>query len=236
MIRRLLVLGVAACALAAHANPAWHGRWEGEAALPGTPLALIVDLAPGRNGVWAGSIILPGRGVKGAALRAVAVDDAGIRSALPSSFGDPAASGLSLKPQPDGSLAGTLRQGGHEAGVKLVRTGPAQVDPAPASTALSAALEGTWVGGYELGGYPREVTLTLANKDGLGVATLVIVGRRRSEVPVDLVIQGGRLLSIISSAASLSLEAKLPAADNTLRGQLQQGPFEADFVLRKAVR
>lgn len=233
--KALLALGVAA-AFAVQANPAWQGRWEGEAALPGAPLALIIDLAPAPDGRWAGSLILPGRAVKGAALRAVVVDGNGIRSALPASFGDPAASGLELKPQSDGSLAGTLRQGGHEAAVRLVRSGPAQVDPAPTSTALAPALEGTWIGGYELGGYAREVTLTLANNGGVGVATLVIVGRRRSEVPVDLVIQGGRLLTLVSSASAITLEAKLPAADNTLRGQFQQGPFEADFVLCKAAR
>lgn len=230
---------VAGLAGDARANPAWQGRWEGEAAIPGAPLALIVDLAldstPGRGGHWVGSWTLPGRGVKGAALRAVVVDAQGIRSALPASFGDPAASGLSLQPQADGRLVGTLRQGGHEATVTLRRSGSAQVDPPLASTALSPSLEGTWTGRYELGGYPRDVTLTLANKDGVGGATLVIVGRRRSEVPVDLVIQRGGLLSIISSATSIALEARLPLVDGALRGQFQQGPFEADFVLRKTM-
>lgn len=231
-----LVLGAGLLAFAAQANPAWQGRWEGEAAVPGLPLPLILDLAPGHNGGWTGSITLPGRAVKGAALRGVAVDATGIRAALPASFGDAADSGLDLKPQPDGSLAGTLRQGGHEAALTLVRSGAAQVDAAPVSTPLSPALEGTWIGGYELGGYPREMTLTLSQRAGVGVASLLIVGKQRSAVPIDLVIESGRLLRLVSDAAGLSLEAWLPVADNRLRGQLLQGPFEADFVLRRAPR
>ena len=36
--------------------------------------------------------------------------------------------------------------------------------PPGADLLVSAALEGTWIGRYELGGYARDVTLTLANQ------------------------------------------------------------------------
>ncbi|HRI18691.1 MAG TPA: hypothetical protein PL196_09225, partial [Burkholderiaceae bacterium] len=118
----------------------------------------------------------------------------------------------------------------------LVRSGAAQVDLPERSTAVDAALLGRWEGGYELGGYRRQVTITLANRsdDGAAQATLVIVGKRRSEVPVDLVVQSARWLRIVSADAGLEFELRWPAPDGVLRGQFRQGPLQADVLLRRA--
>ncbi len=142
------------------ADPAWQGRWEGEADLSGAPIWLVIDLAPGKTGGWVGSITLPGRFVKGAPLGAIDVDAAGLRATLPAALGEGGAVAL----RPDGAqMSGEWRQGGQRTALRLVRTGAAQVDLAEASTPVAAALQGRWEGGYELGGAPRQVTLTLAN-------------------------------------------------------------------------
>lgn len=222
-------LGLAAPAAA---DPAWQGRWEGEADLNGVPMRVVIDLAPGEQGAWVGSLTLPGRAMKGAPLATIDVDATGLRIALPAAFGKGGA--IALRPE-GAQLAGELRQGGQRTALRLVRSGAAQVDLAERSTPVAAALLGRWEGSYELGGYARQVTLTLANRAGAEAqATLVIVGKRRNEIPVDLVVQSARWLRVVSTEAGLAFELRWPAADGVLRGQFLQGPLQAELVLRRA--
>jgi hypothetical protein len=212
------------------------GRWEGVADIPGEPLQLIVDIARDARGTWAGSVILPQRGVKGAPLDAVAVSDTGLRFALASAFRGPPESspGVVLGWQPDGTLAGTLALGGRTTTVSLHRSGAPQVDFPPAGTAISAALEGTWRGRYELGGYAREVTLTLANRaPDQAAGQLVIVGKRTTTLDVDLVVQGREFITLRSSAADFRIEGRFVAAEGTIEGAIVQGAFDAPIVLRR---
>ena len=231
MIRRRMVLLLLAgmAAAASHANPAIAGRWEADAQLSGAPLRLLIDIAPTAAG-WVGSAILPGRGVKGAPLRELVVDAQGQLSFKLAALGDASAH---LRLQTDGALLGELHQGGHQAALRLQRLGPAQVDLPLASTPISRELEGVWRGRYELGGYPRDVTLTLSQRDGVGHAELLIIGRARNLIPVDRVTQSEQFVQVVSDATGITIEGRWRAADNSLRGQFVQGPFEADFVLRK---
>lgn len=233
--RITLPLAAALLTTAAAAAPDPSGRWEGTAEIPGAPLPLVVDLARTPAGALQGSVILPGRGVKGAPLQAVATSDAGLSFGLAAAFNIPTepAPQARLRWQADGSLAGELLQAGWSAPLRLQRAGTPQVDLPVAPTALSPALLGRWVGRYELGGYPREVTLTLSNTPaGLGAGQLLVVGKRRSELAIDHVVQGREFLTLKASASSYRIEGR-HAADR-IEGQVVQGPFEAPIVLRRA--
>ena len=229
----------AACALVAAqalAAPDAAGRWEGVADVPGNPLRLVVDLEPGANGRWDGSVILPDRGVKGAPLDALAVAGCEVRFGLGAAFagggGEPPR--VALACQADGSLAGTFELGGRSAKVSLRRSGVAQVDRPPANGVIDAALAGRWTGRYELGGVPREVTLTLANRaDTGGGGQLVIVGKRTTTLDVDQVAQGREFVTLRASAANYRIEGRF-TADGAIEGSVIQGPFEAAIVLRRA--
>jgi hypothetical protein len=208
-----------------------EGRWEGVVRIPGAPMPIVIDVEAG-----AGSVTLPGRGVSGAPLRELAAGASGLvanlSAAIPAFGGSAPPPSIELTLQPDGRLAGTLRQGGHAAPVALLRSGEAQVTKPPASTPIGAALAGVWKGRYELFGYPREVTLTL--KDGPpapGNAALVIVGRRTSNVPIDRVIQGPSLITFESDEYGMTIEGRVGA--DAIDATLQQGPFEVPLVLRR---
>jgi hypothetical protein len=212
------------------------GRWEGTVDIPGAPMRLVVDLARDDRGTWMGSVILPGRGVKGAALDALVVSGEHVAFGLAAAFAGAAkqAPQVALDSQPDGSLAGSFSLGGQTAGVLLRRSGAAQLDRPPASTAISAGLEGRWRGRYELGGVPRQVTLTLANRGPAGAAgQLVIVGKRTTTLDVDLVVQGREFVTLRASSADFRIEGRLDAVDGVLEGAMSQGPFEAPIVLRR---
>jgi hypothetical protein len=233
----LLVLGAAlASAAPSFAAADASGRWEGTADLAGQPLRLVVDLARDDHGAWIGSATLPGRGVKGAALDALAVTDGHVSFGLAAAFaGAPAqAPRVVLDTRPDGALGGHLSLGGQSADVLMRRSGPPQVDLPPASTPISARLEGRWHGGYELGGAPRDVTLTLANGSGPGATgQLVIVGKRTTRLDVDVVVQGREFVTLRSIAADVRIEGRLPADGGAFEGTFSQGPYEAHIVLRR---
>lgn len=219
----------AAACLAAGAAPAapLDGRWEGRAQVPGGARPLVLDLEGGR-----GSVTLPGRGVSGAPLRELRQGDAAVSASLAAAIPAYGASvpqpSLDLALRADGRLAGRFHQGGWSAPLELQRSGAAQVTPAPASTPIDPALAGTWRGRYELGGVPREVTLVLAATQPAS-ATLVIVGKRRNDVPVDRVAQGPAYLTLESSDFGLVVEGRVGAG--VIEGTLQQGPIEVPLRL-----
>lgn len=217
----------------AHAAPDPNGRWEGVAEIPGAPLPLVIDLARTPAGMWQGSVILPGRAVKGAPLQAINASDEGLGFDLAAAIRAEPAPQARLRWQADGSLAGELLQAGLSAPLRLQRTGGPQVDLPVAATALTPSLLGRWVGRYELGGYPRDVTLTLSNgAAGVGVGELVVVGKRRTELAIDHVVQGREFLTLKASSANYRIEGRYLA--DRIEGQVVQGPFEAAIVLRRA--
>ena len=58
-------------------------------------------------------------------------------------------------------------------------------------------------------GYPRHVTLTLANHSpGSASAKLVIVGKRTNNVPIELVAEEGGLLTIKSPELGITYEGQ----------------------------
>lgn len=231
-----------AAATAAAPDPA--GRWEGAAQIPGAPQRLVLDLARDQTGSgWTGSLTLPGRGTKGAPLQALQVRaDGSVQADAASAFGGPPGelpTQLALRLLPDGRLEGQWRQGGHTAGVSLRRSGEAQVDPPPARTAVPVPLAGTWRGRYELGGYPREVTLTLQSTSDpqAPAGELLIVGKRRSQLVVDRVNAGARFVTLEAGSAGIRLEGRWDTAGGVIDGTFSQGPFEAPVQLtREAAR
>lgn len=231
-----LLAAAAAVPLAAHAQDSPAGRWQGRAEIPGAPLTMVIDLAPDatKPGAWIGSVILPGRGVKGAPLAQIEVRGNELRFTLAQAtppYNEPVPE-VRLARYGNSRLLGELRQGALTAPLELTRSGSAQVDRPVPATALSSALLGTWVGRYELGGVPREVTLTLANNArGLGGGELLIVGKRRSQLAIDHVVQGREYVTLSAQAAALRIEGR--HADGTIDGRLVQGPFEATLVLRR---
>ncbi len=230
----LLAASLAAPCAQAASDP--DGRWEGVADVPGRPLRLVVDLDRDAQGRWVGSVVLPERGVKGTPLEALAVDGCTVRFALANAFpgGDALKPALELACQADGSLAGRFALGGLATRVILHRSGTAQVDRPSASSVIGAALAGRWTGRYELGGVAREVTLTLANRDGKGGGgQLVIVGKRSYTLEVDQVTQGREFVTLRASGADIRIEGRLAADDGVIDGTLQQGPFDAAIVLHR---
>jgi hypothetical protein len=236
MRRTILTLLGLVPALASGAPPTPEGRWEGAVQIPGRELRLIVDLKANPGSAWTGSIILPGLGVKGAALKDVAVRESDVAFALASALGSPTQVPPSFEAHLDSAdaMTGKMRGAGLEAPFKLARSGPPQVEAPPASTAVSRTLEGEWTGEFELGGYPRHVTITFENHGNAAAsAQFRIVGKQDNRLPVELVVQDGVFVRIESPSTQINFEGRLVPHESELRGIVELGPMEIPLALRR---
>jgi hypothetical protein len=214
-----------------------EGRWEGPVQIPGRDLQLVVDLAQDRAGAWAGSIIVPGLGIKGEPLKNVIVTDAAVAfdagSALGSATYGPARFKAHLSAAD--SMAGEMSQGGNVAKFSLKRTAPAQAETPARSTRVTRDIEDRWTGDFELGGYPRHVTITLENHAGAAAtAELVVVGKQTTTLPVDLVVEEGNFVRIESRENRVAFEGRFVKESGEIRGVFEMGPYELPLVLRRA--
>jgi hypothetical protein len=239
MRRAIVVLLLSFLPLVCAAAPTLEGRWQGTVRIPGRETQAVVDLARDATGAWAGSITLPGLGVKGAPLSNIVATGNGVRFDLGNLLSTPEdgparfQAHLSARDR----VAGEMRQGGNVARFSLEKTGSAQVEPARRSTAVGRALEDQWLGEFELGGYPRRVTLTLVNHaNAAATATFVVAGKQINNLPVELVVEEGRFLRIESPSARVSFEGRLFEDSDELKGTIEVGPFELPLALHRASR
>jgi len=235
-----LVVGTASWTATSTASAAAPepGRWSGVIEVPGRPLAVVVDLDR-HQGRWSGSITLPGLALAGHELTRITATESAISFQIARSLAvaPHEAATIHLAPSDAGRMLGEFRQGGLAAPVVLARAGPAQVQVPIRSTLVRAALQGSWTGRYELGGYPREVTIELRNVADTASATarLVIVGKATTEIPVDLVVEDGEFLALSSSATRVGFEGRIAKDAVEIRGAMLLGGFELPMTLtRKA--
>jgi hypothetical protein len=216
------------------ATPAVQGRWEGEVRIPGAPQILVVDLLRVGPSKWTGSVILPGLDIKGAQLSDISVTDAAITGTVMGALrvGDVAPARIHLHLTAAGDLKGEFELAGNSSDVVLQRTGDPQVEVAAKSTAVAGGLEGAWNGRFELGGYARDVSLTLSNHaESAATAELTIVGKRTTQIPVDRVTQDAQFLKIESEQMAVTFEGRWSAQSGEIQGSIQMGSIEVPLVL-----
>jgi hypothetical protein len=227
-------LGLAGLAALAAGAASLEGRWSGAAAIPGRELAIVIDLERDASGAWAGSLIVPGFDVKGAPLQNVVVRGDELRcdagEALASAPSGPATFVARLGE--DGRLRGELTQAGNVAPLMLARTGAPQVERPRRSAAVATGTEGRWIGEFELGGYPRQVTLDIANRGSAAPQVeFVVVGKATTKLPVDFIAEDDGVLRIESRAYRIAFEGRV--AGGRIEGSIEVGPQEIPLRFRR---
>lgn len=235
-MRKTLFVLLASAALCSHAADV-AGRWSGRVQIPGRELPVVVDIAKDASGAWIGSLTVPGYNVKGAPLGNVKVDGAAVAFDAGNALGAPpdGPAVFSARLDAGGTMSGEMRQGGNAAPFALKRVGDAQVELPARSTAVARALEGRWTGEYEMGGYPRHVTVDFTNHAGAAATVdLVVVGKATTKVPIDFVSEQEGLLRLESHAYRINYEGRIHAEEGRIAGTLAQGSIEVPLVLRRA--
>jgi len=228
---RLILTLLFVSALFARADEALSGRWEGQVQIPERELTLVIDLKSDEAGAWVGSAIIPGLNLKGTPLSDVAVHRSDISFAIKNGPFEATCQG---RLNADGTFSGDFKQAGNTARFNLRKIGLADVELPAKSTGVAKELEGEWSGQFELFGYPRKVTLKLANRGADGAAAeLVVVGKKVNNLPVDLVTNEGEMLTIDSHPTGISYEGRFNKSANEIEGTFIQGPIELPLVLRR---
>jgi hypothetical protein len=212
------------------------GRWQGQADVPGRLLHLTIDLDRNPAGAWIGSIVIPELNMKGATLSDISVDGNAISFAIKNALGEPNAGQATFRGQidSDAAIAGDFSQSGNTAKFALKKIGAASVDLPLSSTPLEKEFEGKWLGEYEFGGVPRHVTMNFVNHAGsAATAQFVIVGKKTTDVPVDLVRQDAALVVVQSSEYQITYEGRLHKDKAEITGTFTQGPFDLPLNLRR---
>jgi uncharacterized protein len=221
----------AAAATPAVTAPDAAGRWHGTIHVPGTEVEAVVDLARNDSKAWIGSIVAPALALPGTPVSELSVEGAEIRFTLKGVLGDPRFEG---RLREDGTLAGNVLLGGNQAPFELRRTGAPEVETPPRSTPVGKPFEGVWSGRTEMMGNPLLVRLTLGNDPaGAPAVKFFIQGHNPHEMAVDLVTQEGSFVSVHTpDLGGVRFEGRLNADAKEIAGVLQQGPAEAQLVLR----
>jgi hypothetical protein len=230
-----IVLLCLAASLPCFAADDISGRWRGEAQVPGRPLALTVDLAKNASGAWIGSLIVPELNVKGVPLTNISAEPANVSFATKGS-GDSNEGQIAFhgKIESGETISGDFSVGGNTAKFQLKKVGAASVDLPLTSTPLDNAFEGKWIGEYVFAGAPRHVTMTFANHAGAPAsATFVIVGKKTTDVPVDLVRQDATIVIVQANAYQMNYEGKLHKDTGQITGTFTQGPYEVPLNLHR---
>jgi hypothetical protein len=230
---QLAVLLIVLCAVSSVFPAELAGRWEGSIAIPDRALTLVLDVDQMVGKGWVGSVTIPTLDVKGAPLAELSIKGNAIagtvKDALASARVEPAKLEGRLT---TGELRGNFLQAGNSAPFVLRRIGPAQVELPHASTPVGQDLAGGWKGDFELLGSPRHVTLTLTNHEGAAAtATLVIVGKRTTNAPINFVADESGYLTVTSQETGLGYEGRLHAGE--LRGTFRLGSTEFPLILRR---
>ncbi len=233
LIAALLLTSTLACTAADEIA----GRWEGSIQIPGRECALIVDLERADGKDWAGSFIIPGLGVKGAPLSEIAVQDSEVGFTIKGALASERIGSAKFQGHLAGAdrMGGDFLQAGNAAPFTLKKTGPPQTERPRPSTPVSKDFEGEWKGEYEMNGYPRHVTLTLANHPpGGATAQLVIVGKKTNNAPIDLVTEEKGFLTLQSPEFGITYEGRLGQEAREIKGTFTLGPFELPLLLRRS--
>jgi hypothetical protein len=223
-------------ALTTYASEPVAGRWEGSVQIPGSAYNLVLDLDQPDGKEWIGSVIVPGLGVKGASLTELTINGSAISGTIKGALTGPRTGDTSITASltSDGQLNGEMLAGGNSAPFVLSKTGPPQVDLPRKSTAVSKNLVGEWKGDYEMDGYVRHVTLTLANNpSNAGTAQLTVVGKRTNKPTVDLVLEENGFLTIQAHDFGITYEGRLSKELDSIKGTFTIGPFELPLTLRR---
>ncbi|MFN0068716.1 MAG: alpha/beta hydrolase family protein [Limisphaerales bacterium] len=233
----LTVLGLALSAgpLLAATTPAGH--WEGAITLPGTALAIRVDLEQAAAGAWAGTIDIPVQGLRGFKLGEVAVKDAAVSFIMPGVPGDPKFAGaLSADAK---TISGDFAQGGQKLPFKLERR------PKPAGTAGETPAKG--VPGKGLAGHWQgslkptpviELRLVLDITDAAGALGGVIlsVDQGGARIPITLLSEKDGAVRIEAQSVGGTFDGKLSADGSEIAGEWRQGGGKLPLIFKRLAK
>jgi len=216
------------------------GHWAGAIHVPpfngagSREVGIEIDLARTATGDVAGTFSQPAQRVKGLPLSNVALDGKTVTFELKATSGGGQFRGtLADAAKMSGEFVTT--EGGYTIPFDLVRTGDAQIAPAPTSAAVGKELEGTWNGSIEANGKVERLVLRVVNQsDGTAAATIVDLDGSNVEIPVAVTQNASKVvIDIVTVGASY---AALLNGGTELVGTWAQGPISLPLTFKRVAQ
>jgi hypothetical protein len=235
----IIALNLVVNVLPASAPPASTpaGRWEGAITLPGTELAVRVDLEQ-ISGAWAGTIDIPVQGLRGSRLGDVAVKGNVVSFVMSGIPGDPRFAGtLTANAK---TISGDFTQGGQRFPFRLER----QAKP----TTGTGDTPGKGVPGKGLGGYWQaslkpspvielrlvlELTNSPAGKLG---GVMISVDQGKARIPVTALTEQDGAVHLETRSVGGTFDGKLSADGSEMQGTWQQGGGKLPLAFRRLAK
>ena len=209
------------------------GHWQGAITLPGTELALRVDLEKAA-GTWSGTIDIPVQGLRGFKLGEVAVKDAAVSFIMPGVPGDPKFAGtLSADAK---TISGDFIQGGQKHPFILARADqPAgRTGETPAKGVPGQGLAGHWQGSLK----PTPVielrlVLDITNAAGALGGVILSVDQGGARIPITLLSEKDGVVRIEAPSVGGTFDGKLSADGSEIAGTWKQGGGTLPLVFKR---
>lgn len=229
----LLALGCFPSASAQESNSA-AGHWEGAIILPGTELAIRVDLEKSAE-AWTGSIDIPAQALRGFTLGRVSVQDTAVSFNMPGIPGDPKFAGT-LAPDAK-TISGDFTQGGQTFPFKLERKAkPASTSgETPGKGVSGKGLVGHWQGSLK----PTPVmelrlVLEITNVHGGTLSgALISVDQGNARIPLTTLTEKEGVVHLETKSVGGTFDGKLSADGSEIVGEWKQGGGTLPLIFKR---
>ncbi len=210
------------------------GYWEGAITLPGTELAIRVDLEKAVD-AWAGTIDIPVQALRGFKLGDVTVKDAAVSFTMPAIPGDPKFAGKLAADAK--TISGDFTQGGQTFPFKLERKAKATnaSGETPSKGVPGKGLAGYWQGSLK----PSPVielrlVLEITNPPaGQPTGVIVSVDQGKVRIPVTALTEKGGTVHLETSSVGGVFDGKVSSDGSEIDGTWKQGGGESPLIFKR---
>lgn len=210
------------------------GHWEGAITLPGTELAIRVDLEQ-TPAAWAGSIDIPVQALRNFKLGEVTVTDAAVSFVMPGIPGDPKFAGELAGDAR--TISGDFTQGGQKFPFKLERRATATnvAGETPSKGVPGQGLAGDWQASLKPSPVVElrlvlEITNTPA---GQPTGVIVSVDQGGTRIPVTALQEKDGVVRLETSSVGGTFDGKLSADGSEIAGEWRQGGGKAPLIFKR---
>ncbi len=207
------------------------GHWEGAISLPGTKLAIRVDLEQPPAG-WQGTIDIPVQGLRGFKLGEFVVSDTKVAFKMPGIPGDPAFDGaLSTDGQ---AMEGSFSQAGQTYSFQLARTEKVpEKNATPAKGIPGEGFAGVWQGSLKVQLFELRLVMKLKGSDDDLSGTMDSLDQNATGMPISRASAGGRRLQLEMKSIGGTFDGQLSEDGSEIAGEWQQGGQKTPLIFKR---
>ncbi len=198
-----------------------QGHWEGSISLPGTELAIKIDLE-GTDQAWSGSIDIPVQGLRGFDLVDVKIDASLVTFSLPNIPGDPKFDGQLA---PDGqTISGQFTQAGNAYPFSIKRSERTLSKGATPSKGIPGeGLSGNWQGSIQANLFELRLLFKLEKSDGGWTGWMDSLDQNALNIPISKVSLKERTVVLQVKTVRGTYQGELSKDGSEIDGEWSQG-------------